>query len=121
MSKQLQRRFTDDEVREIIDQHQRMNISEIARLFKAHPSTIHNIVTGKTYRNVTHDTAAGKTCQCPACRTSKQADANVALILDTNVAILCFYCQRPTQVTVRRGLDMHGEISCGTCAGGSHE
>lgn len=115
---QLARRFTDDEVHEIIGHHPRMTCAEIAHLFSAHPSTIHNILTGKTYRDVTHNTAPGMKCVCPACRTTKQSDANVQLIHDAVVEVRCFYCSNPAQVTVRHGLDAHGEIPCGTCAGG---
>lgn len=113
-----QRRFTDDEVLEILGHHPRMSCADIARLFKAHPSTIHNILTGKTYRSVTHDDSPGKPCQCPACRTAKQADANIQAIHESVVTVECFFCQHPVEVSVRQGLDMHGEIPCGTCAGG---
>lgn len=114
----MQRRFTDDEVREIIGYHPRMKAAEIARLFDAPPSTIHNILIGKTYRDVTHDEAAGKRCECPACGVARQADLNLQVIDQMQVTVQCIRCRTATQVSVHRGLRMHGEISCKDCGRG---
>lgn len=111
------RRFTSDEVQEIINLRQTMTPPELSARFAVHPTTIHNLLTGKTYRSITHDGTRGAGCGCPGCRTKSTAEANLDRMYSARLRLTCIYCRGEARVSVDRCLKRRGEVVCGGCEG----
>lgn len=107
--------FDESQVREILGLRKRMTPKQIARLFDAPTQVVANILTGKSYRHITHiDTGP---CHCPSCSTAELGDDNLAHIRALPVTIPCQYCDRPATTSVAHGLASHGLVGCARCDG----
>lgn len=116
MTAHTARRFTPEEIVEILGLHAEMSASQIARLFQAEPNTIQKIVTGRTYRSVTcvghQANKKGRPCRCSRCAVVTRAARNLEIIRETTVSVPCFFCGRTSYTSVHNGLTHKGEIAC---------
>jgi hypothetical protein len=108
--------FNEEQVLEIVSLRRRMSPVKIARRFQTDPALVRRILTGKTYRDITHRESGGP-CQCPACVTTRLGEENIDYIRATRVTRPCMFCHGDATVTVAKGLAAHGLFACADCDG----
>lgn len=109
--------FAEEQVLEILRLRRQMTPAAIAKRFDTDTFTVRRILTGQTYRSLTHQESAGRLCRCASCSTTQLGDANVDYVRSMSVTLPCVFCNAPATVTVARVLSTHGLFPCVSCDG----